>query len=114
MAGKSQIKENVREAGGKVDGVLRFSIMWSGDNIDNSDLDAHCIEPNGNTIYYSNDRSKTGGNLDVDIRRPLQQRPKGAVENITFPNTKNMLNGNYTFLVHLIYLYHLIILLPTL
>ena len=71
--------------------------MWSGDNFDNSDLDAHCIEPNGNTIYYSNDRSKTGGNLDVDVRRPLQERPKGAVENITFPNTKNILNGNYTF-----------------
>lgn len=101
LAGKSQIKEAVKTAGGKVDGVLRFSIMWSGDKIDNSDLDAHCIEPNGTTIYYANKLSRTtNGNLDVDIRRPLQQMPEGAVENITYPSLTKMLNGKYLFKVH--------------
>jgi hypothetical protein len=38
LAGKSQIKENVKLAGGKVDGVLRFSIMWADGNGDDSDL----------------------------------------------------------------------------
>lgn len=39
----SDIKQNVKNAGGNVDGVLRFSIMWNEDQNDNSDLDAHCI-----------------------------------------------------------------------
>ena len=101
LAGKSEIKEAVKTAGGKVDGVLRFSIMWSGDDIDNSDLDAHCKEPNGNEIYYSNKRSyTTEGNLDIDITQPLSQMPKGAVENITFPTLSKMSKGKYKFFVN--------------
>ena len=99
LAGKSQIKEAVKTAGGKVDGVLRFSIMWAGDGIDNSDLDAHCIEPIGNEIYYSNPRSNTGGNLDIDITQPFRQMPKGAVENITYPTLRRMPNGKYLFYI---------------
>jgi hypothetical protein len=41
LAGKSQIKEEVKSKGGKVDGVLRFSMMWADGNEDNSDLDLH-------------------------------------------------------------------------
>jgi hypothetical protein len=100
LAGKSMIKDAVKTAGGKVDGVLRFSIMWSGDNIDNSDLDAHCIEPNRNEIYYSNKySSRTKGNLDIDIIQPFQQMPKGAVENITYPSLQTMINGTYKFFI---------------
>ncbi len=95
------MKERVKSAGGKVDGILRFSIQWN-DNKDNEDdLDAHCREPNGNVIYFSNMRSSTGGNLDVDITRPSQQTTDGvAVENITWPNKNTMLKGEYKFLVH--------------
>jgi hypothetical protein len=101
LAGKSQIKEAVKSAGGKVDGILRFSIMWSGDNVDNSDLDAHCIEPDTNRIYFGSKISRnTGGNLDIDIRHPLDQMPKGAVENITYPTLSKMSNGDYKFIVH--------------
>lgn len=101
LAGKSQIKENVKEAGGKVDGVLRFSIMWAEGDGDNSDLDAHCIEPSRTLIYFGDKVSyRTNGNLDIDITQPQSQRPKGAVENITYPSLSKMDDGDYQFIVH--------------
>lgn len=94
------IKERVKDAGGKVDGVLRFSIMWSGDGQDNSDLDAHCQEPTG-LISFRNRRVVSGGNLDIDIIQPLTQcQGKTAVENITWPNLKTMKPGKYEFWVN--------------
>lgn len=104
LAGKSQIKESVKSQGGKVDGVLRFSIMWAEDLIDNSDLDAHCIEPGGNVIYYSNPNSRiTNGNLDIDITQPQDHKRRtiqNVVENITYPSISSMINGYYHFKVH--------------
>lgn len=97
----SDIRENVKNAGGKVDGVLRFSIQWNDKQCewDENDLDAHCIEPNGFEIYYGDKRDwSTGGNLDVDIIHP--NRDKSAVENITWPDIKNMKEGEYSFYVN--------------
>lgn len=97
LAGKSMIKEAVKTAGGKVDGVLRFSIMWADGDGDNSDLDAHCVEPDRNEIYFSDKRSyRTDGNLDIDITQPGGRL---AVENITYPSLVKMMNGNYRFFV---------------
>lgn len=97
----SDIRENVKMAGGKVDGVLRFSIQWNENGRDNSDIDAHCIEPNRNEIYYGNNRkpyiSRLGGQLDIDIIRP---DGKIAVENITWNNKEQMIPGIYEFFVH--------------
>lgn len=97
----SQIRENVKSAGGRVDGVLRFSIQWNEDGKDNYDLDAHCIEPTGNEIYFRNgrkpDSSPLGGQLDIDIIHP---DGKVAVENITWGNLSRMRNGTYKFFVH--------------
>ena len=101
LAGKSQIKEAVKTAGGKVDGVLRFSIMWAEDDpSDTSDLDAHCQEPKGKHIFFSNKMSSTGGNLDIDIINPASRSHKNIVENITWPNLKRMSDGTYNFWVH--------------
>ena len=97
----SQIRENVKNAGGKVDGVLRFSIQWNDitDQWDRNDEDAHCVEPNGNHIFYANRLNiHTGGQLDIDITSPADGI--AAVENITWPNIKRMENGDYRFFVH--------------
>lgn len=96
----SDIRENVKSAGGAVDGVLRFSIQWNdmGD-WDRNDLDAHCKEPSGFEIYFGDTFSRrTRGKLDVDIRYPKDG--KAAVENITYPNKDSMQKGKYLFLVH--------------
>lgn len=102
LAGKSQIKEAVKTKGGKVDGVLRFSIMWAeGDPSDNSDLDAWCKQPNGKLIgFRSKTDPSTGGNLDVDITNPQGYHNKNIVENITWPDIKRMPNGTYKFWVN--------------
>lgn len=101
----SDIKQNVKNAGGNVDGVLRFSIMWNQDQDDNSDLDAHCVEPNGHEIYFSTDRkprmSKLGGQLDIDITHPKNEMPNSpAVENITWADKSRMKPGTYRFFVN--------------
>lgn len=93
----SSIRENVKKAGGKVDGDLRFSIQWNdGADWDENDLDAHCTLPHGE-IYYAH-KYGGGGSLDVDIINP--QRGNPAVENIIFPTRSNMKPGVYQFYVH--------------
>ena len=96
----SDIRENVKNAGGRVDGVLRFSLQWNDVEDDKNDLDAHCREPEGGEyIHYRHKVSQsTRGNLDVDIISPKSGVP--AVENITYPYRSRMLPGEYTFLVH--------------
>ncbi len=100
----STIKENVKAAGGKVDGVLRFSIQWNDIESDLNDLDAHCVEPKegkhkGKHIYFKRRVSRvTLGNLDIDIVVPAQEA--AAVENITYPNKKRLIKGKYIFYVH--------------
>lgn len=97
----SDMKQNVKAAGGNVDGVLRFSIQWNEDGRDNCDLDAHCIEPNRNEIYFSNCRkpslSSMTGQLDVDVIHP---NGKVAVENITWSDKSKMKPGVYKFFVN--------------
>ena len=99
----SNIRENVKSAGGRVDGVLRFSIQWNDLDYDRNDLDAHCTEPYGYHIFSSSKarkpgRSSMGGQLDVDITWPIKDKP--AVENITCPDKSKMKPGVYKFWVH--------------
>lgn len=98
----SNIKENVKSAGGQVDGVLRFSIQWNDLEPDGNDLDAHCIEPNGHEIFFRTSkkprRSSMSGQLDVDIIHPKKDHL--AVENIVWNDKSKMQPGVYKFFVH--------------
>lgn len=102
----SDIKENVKAAGGSVAGVVRFSIQWNDkDGKDNSDLDAHCIEPKGGEhICFGCRKSlRTRGELDIDITQPVDQCRASngvAVENITYPSKEYMIPGTYKFFVN--------------
>lgn len=97
----SDIRENVKNAGGDVNGDLRFSIQWNEDGHDDCDLDAHCREASGYDIYFGTAKkprfSPTRGQLDVDIICPGE---KVAVENITWGTRKSMSAGAYRFYVH--------------
>ena len=102
----SLIKENVKNAGGNVTGDLRFSIQWNDNGDNDNDFDAHCIEnlDNGftNEIFFADKRSgQTGGQLDIDIRRPsFEIGNRTAVENIFWESRSRMKDGEYLFYVH--------------
>jgi hypothetical protein len=71
--------QRLRQAGAR-SGDVQFSLMWNNLN----DLDLHCVDPNGEEIYYQHRGSASGGLLDVDMNAsaPLTLRP---VENIYWP-----------------------------
>lgn len=90
------IKEQVKAAGGKVEGELRVSLSWY--NYD--DLDLHVVEPSGNIIFFRNKVSAiTGGNLDVDMNAGSGTTRK-AVENIIWPSKARISEGNYKVIVN--------------
>lgn len=93
------MKQRVKAAGGNVEGVLRFSIQWNEESDNPNDFDAHCVEPNGNHIWFRNKGQKhlSTGMLDVDIINPGN---KVAVENITWTTLNKMQEGVYEFYVH--------------
>jgi len=92
------MKERVKAAGGNVDGVLRFSIQWNENGDNQNDFDAHCIEPDGNEIWFRNNglRHRSTGMLDVDIIHPGKNI---AVENINYLDISKMKDGDYRFFV---------------
>lgn len=95
----STMRENVKSAGGNVDGVLRFSIQWNDEDSNPNDFDAHCLEPNRHEIFFGDKvNRRTGGELDVDIIHPTRGKP--AVENITWADKRRMDRGVYKFFVN--------------
>lgn len=87
------IKERVKQAGGKVDGVLRGSLSWF--NYD--DLDLSIEEPNGNIIDFRNKRGhKSTGCLDVD-QNAGSGTTRTPVENIAYSDKSKMQHGDYKF-----------------
>lgn len=92
------MKQRVKEAGGNVEGVLRFSIQWNDDGKSIVDLDAHARIPGGVHIHYSDRRpgGSFGGFLDVDRINPAGV----GVENISWPIGSKLRPGKYKFQVH--------------
>lgn len=94
LAGKSQIKENVKAVGGKVTGLLRCSLQWNDEDTKGiMDYDLHCQTPFHSIYYGSKNCYRSNGNLDVDMIRPS----KIGIENITWQ--KQMPDGRYEFSV---------------
>tara|TARA_Y100000310_G_scaffold307018_1_gene348756 strand:- start:36242 stop:38296 length:2055 start_codon:yes stop_codon:yes gene_type:complete len=108
------VRERVKNAGGRVDGVFRFSHSWNEIEPNQSLMDLHVFmpnstQPNGNVHNnYGNDQRvgwnkrkhhDSGGSQDVDYTQPA---PKGyiPVENITFPNLGKMPDGKYICKIH--------------
>lgn len=88
------IKERVKAAGGKTDGILRVSLAW----FNTDDLDLHCFEPDLNHIFFANRCSRvTNGTLDVDMN--VSSVVRDPVENIIWTSDK-ILAGNYLIKVH--------------
>jgi len=110
----SALRQKVQAAGGRVDGVLRFSHTWNYSKRNASLMDLHVFLP-GSTQHRDgvhdnyphgqrvgwNQRSdaRSGGVQDVDYTAAA---PAGyvPVENITFPTMDKLAEGTYTFKIH--------------
>ena len=96
LAGISLIQQAVKSAGGKIDGILRYSISWNEDGRSIVDFDAHCKEPDGHLIYFGSKTGRLSGTLDVDMIRPQGM----GVENIVYTDQSRMRDGKYRFVLH--------------
>jgi len=109
----SDLTQRVQQAGGRVDGVFRFTHSWNELEPNKSLMDLHVFMP-GCTVPSSgggpnvtgrrvgwNQRtdSASGGTQDVDYidAAPTNYIP---VENITFPDINRMPKGTYTCKIH--------------
>ena len=108
------MKERVKAAGGRVDGVLRFTHSWNELERNKSLMDLHVFLPthnghvDGKHDEYGNGERvgwnkrihyKTNGSQDVDYvnEAPINFVP---IENITFPDINKMPEGKYICKIH--------------
>lgn len=90
-----EIKRRVEENGGQyANNEIRCSLIWE----NYTDLDLHCITPNGEEIYFRNKRGRCGGWLDIDMNAGSGSSMT-PVENIRWSNGQAR-QGKYQFFVH--------------
>lgn len=82
------IVKRVKEAGGVVDGDVRFSLSW--DNSDDLDLS---FENNYYQKIYFGDKRTLGGRLDVDAN--FSEIVESPVENIYWSDINHLKDGEY-------------------
>jgi len=89
----NELQKRLKREGAQT-GDVRISLMW--DNV--NDLDLHCVDPNGERIFYEHMKSRSKGELDVDMnaQAPLSNTP---VENIYWP-TNGAPEGEYKVQVY--------------
>ena len=110
------MRDDVVKAGGRVDGVLRFTHSWNHTGDNQSLMDLHVFFPTNTRKHKDSDEVNdnygnqervgwnhrqhhgTGGTQDVDfVNNPGTRVP---LENITFPDIKRMVDGVYTLKIH--------------
>ena len=99
IAGKSLIKDAVKERGGATEGDLNIRLHFPNTI---SDYDLHIKEPNYR-IFYSNRRrlSPNGGMLDLDAQGcDGDYSPELRVENVIYKNKSTMMDGEYQVIVN--------------
>lgn len=111
------MKEKVKELGGRVDGVLRFTHSWNHNGDNQSLMDLHVFFPSCNYKRRTQDLEihdnypsgrRVGWNRREDIYSKAKQdvdfvnAPGKAVplENIYFPSLQGMEEGTYPMLIH--------------
>jgi len=72
-------------------GDISFRLQWNG----SQDLDLYVTEPSGETVYYDNKLSSTGGQLDLDANFPCDSSNQSGTENVFWP-AGSAPRGNYT------------------
>ena len=95
LAGKSMIKQAVKDRGGNTIGVLNTRLHFP-DTTD--DYDLHMNEPKGGHIYYGNRRhtQPSSGMLDLDAQgADGHYPPDKRVENIIYTDINKMPQGKY-------------------
>lgn len=100
LAGKSMIKEAVKDRGGKTEGVVNIRLAFPNTT---SDYDLHVVEPAGDHIYYSNRRipRKSSGMLDLDAQGVDGNfPPEKRVENVIYTDQSKMPSGSYRVFVN--------------
>ena len=75
-----EFQKRLKDAGANT-GDVQISLIW----FDTNDLDLHCVDPNGEEIYFKHRFSRSGGNLDVDRNAGCQNSTPKPVENIYWP-----------------------------
>lgn len=76
-------------------GDVQLTLRWSSFN----DLDLHCIDPNGQHIFFGNRQVPSGGRLDVDMNEGSPPWQSQGIENIYWP-FRGAPQGEYRVLVH--------------
>jgi hypothetical protein len=72
-------------------GDVQVTLVWQ----NRADLDLYVTDPSGEIVYYGNDTSASGGQLDRDANYPCGQVTSPAAENVFWP-TGSAPSGTYT------------------
>ena len=90
-----EIKQRLSQAGAE-EGAIEIALIWN----TTDDLDLHCVDPEGNRIYWHESRRKspTGGWLDVDQNAAIPYVKK-PVEHIRWKEGQ-FPKGDYKVFVH--------------
>src|SRR5688572_12768674 len=68
------VMQQVMSDRGAHTGEIKIGLLWPNRN----DLDLHCIDPNGEEIFFGHKRARSGGELDIDCNVSAPFRNPGA------------------------------------